>query len=122
MPKATNQIFAVYIVSYLFSFITDYIIASVFDNLSDSNKALMLSDIVNGNEKLILDKFVSTTGIRQVTFEPVEHTNLLKAVDHVFGQKNIPDFDIDNASLILKSPTLKFIRNCLICMKQRLII
>mgnify|MGYP002849913808 FL=1 len=76
-------------------------LASVFDNLSDTNKALMLTDIVNGNEKLVLDKFVSSTGIRQVTFEPVEHTNLLKAVDHVFGQKNIPDFDIDNASLIL---------------------
>ncbi len=72
-----------------------------FENLSDSSKALIVTDMINGNEKLILDKFVSANQIRQMTFEPVEHTNLLNAMNHVFDQKTIPDFDIDNASLIL---------------------
>jgi len=79
-------------------------LSSQFTSLEQSgeqDKAVLVTDPVNGHLGMVVKKFVSATGIRHMTYEVLEHTTLIKAMDEVFGQDNIPDFDIDNASLVL---------------------
>ena len=50
---------------------------------------------------MVLDNFVSASGCRHLTHEPIETASVRQAIKEVFSQDAYPDFDINNADLVL---------------------
>ena len=67
----------------------------------DESKMVLATDPVRAHLGLVVDRFVSRYGGRHMTYEALERTNLRGAVEHVFQQDTMPDFDIENAGYIL---------------------
>tara|TARA_Y100001936_G_scaffold9101_1_gene8178 strand:+ start:528 stop:2801 length:2274 start_codon:yes stop_codon:yes gene_type:complete len=63
--------------------------------------AVLITNPVGGHLGLVVDSFVSKSGINRYTYEPIETNVERRAVSEVFGQSSMPDFDIDNAEYIL---------------------
>ena len=68
---------------------------------NEANKAVFVSNPVGGHAGLVLDRFVTATGARHLSYEAVENNVLRNALKEVFGTDSIPEFDIDNSDLIL---------------------
>jgi anaerobic selenocysteine-containing dehydrogenase len=67
----------------------------------NESKMVLATDPVRAHLGLIVDRFVSRYGGRHMTYEALERTNLRAAIEHVFEQDTMPDFDIENAGYIL---------------------
>jgi anaerobic selenocysteine-containing dehydrogenase len=73
-------------------------------NLQDSGRqssVVFATDPVGGHLGGIVEKFASEYGARHMGYEPMERTTVRRAIKHVFGQDNMPDFDIENANVVL---------------------
>ena len=70
-------------------------------NINDGAGMAMVTDPVGAHLGAVVERFVSRFGGRHVRFEPLERTNLRRAVKDVFQQDAVPDFDVANADYIL---------------------
>ena len=71
------------------------------EKLQQANKQsqlVMVTDPTTGHARMVVDEFVSKFGGRQLVYEPLESNVLASAIENVFGQKRVPDFDIENSS------------------------
>ena len=76
-------------------------LADRLQNLDNPSEMVMLTDPVGGHQGLVVERFRSAFGARHFRYEPLERTNLRAAIDQVFDQKVMPDFDIENAKYLL---------------------
>jgi anaerobic selenocysteine-containing dehydrogenase len=73
-------------------------------NVQDSGRqssVVFATDPVGGHLGGIVEKFASEYGARHMGYEPMERTAVRRAIKHVFGQDIMPDFDIENANVVL---------------------
>jgi anaerobic selenocysteine-containing dehydrogenase len=70
------------------------------ENLKNENITL-ITDPLNGHLALLIDEFTKGSGATYKAFSSVEEGNLGNAVQAVFGESRIPDFDIANSKYIL---------------------
>lgn len=62
---------------------------------------LAITEPLRGHRGLILDRFVSAFGGDRLVFEPLDQTPLRTAVQRVFGQDRLPEFEIERAQYLL---------------------
>ena len=74
---------------------------SDLEDQGNSDHAVLLTNPIGGHLGLVLDSFVSASGCRHLTHEPIETASVRQAVKEVFSQDAYPDFDINNADLVL---------------------
>ena len=72
---------------------------SSVDSIED--ETVLITDPIGGHLGLVVDSFVSQTGIKRHVYEPIETNVVRRAVTEVFGQSAMPDFDIENAEYLL---------------------
>ena len=61
----------------------------------------MITSPTSAHMRMVIDRFVSEYGGRNMPHETIEQTNLRAAMKQVFGHETIPDFDIENSKYIL---------------------
>ncbi|SVE38095.1 uncharacterized protein METZ01_LOCUS490949, partial [marine metagenome] len=71
------------------------------DSSNENNKAVFVSNPTGGHAGLVLEKFTDSLGTRHLSYEALETNVLRTALKAVFGTDSIPEFDIDNADLVL---------------------
>ena len=62
---------------------------------------VLASGPLRGHLGLVAERFTEALGGRHLTYEPLEQTVLRQAVKDVFGQDQLPDFDIENTQFLL---------------------
>lgn len=67
----------------------------------EQSRVVMVTNPVSSHLGAVVDRFVTAYGGRHYGYEVLEQTNLRKAMASVFGQQTIPDFDIENADVVL---------------------
>ena len=65
------------------------------------SRMVLATPPVGGHLGTVVDRFVGAFGGRHMPYEPVEQTVLRTAVQRVFDQQAMPDFDIENAGYVL---------------------
>ena len=63
--------------------------------------SVMITEPLRGHMALLVDRFSTAIGAEHLGFEAIDNNTYRAAVDNVFGQDSMPDFDLDNASFIL---------------------
>ena len=63
--------------------------------------SVMITEPLRGHMALLVDRFSTAIGAEQLGFEAIDNNTYRAAVDNVFGQDSMPDFDLDNAAFIL---------------------
>ena len=76
-------------------------LADQIKKIEDRSAVAMVTDPVGGHLGMVVDHFVSALGGRHLAYEPLERTTLRAAIERVFRQDVMPDFDIENANYIL---------------------
>ncbi len=79
-------------------------LSRVADHLSgvqDKAGIVAMTRPANGHADIVTERFVSKLGGRRLSYEPLENTTLRMAVESVFGQTTLPDFDIENSDYLL---------------------
>ena len=71
------------------------------EDSGDQNQAVLVTNPIGGHLGLVADKFAGEFGARRFTYEPLETSVVRKVLYDVFGQKAMPDFDIDNSDYVL---------------------
>ena len=71
------------------------------DDQGNLDHAVLVTNPIGGHLGLVVDKFVSASGCRHLTHEPIETASVRQAIKEVFSQDAYPDFDINNADLVL---------------------
>ncbi|SVA59451.1 uncharacterized protein METZ01_LOCUS112305, partial [marine metagenome] len=71
------------------------------ESSNESNKAVFVTNPTGGHAGLVLEKFADSLGARYLSYEALETNVLRSALKEVFGTDSIPEFDIDNADLVL---------------------
>ena len=72
---------------------------SSVDSIED--EAVLITNPIGGHLGLVVDSFVSQTGIKRHVYEPIETNVVRRAVTEIFEQSAMPDFDIENAEYLL---------------------
>ena len=67
----------------------------------DPGAMLIITDPQRGHLGTVVNRFLKEHGGSHLSFEPTEDTVLRAAVQRVFGQDILPDFDIGNTSYLL---------------------
>ncbi|HEY3079821.1 MAG TPA: molybdopterin-dependent oxidoreductase [Chloroflexota bacterium] len=62
---------------------------------------VLITKPLGGHQALIVDRFVKAYGAQWLTLDPTPETPLREAVKRVFGQDQLPDFDIARAHYVL---------------------
>ena len=70
-------------------------------NDNDQSSMVMVTDPVGAHLGMVVDRFVSRFGGRHLPYEPLERVTLRTAIEQVFQEEMLPDFDIANASRVL---------------------
>ena len=70
-------------------------------NDNDQSSMVMVTDPVGSHLGMVVDRFVSRFGGRHLPYEPMERITLRTAIEQVFQEDMLPDFDIGNASRVL---------------------
>ncbi|MBI4298950.1 MAG: molybdopterin-dependent oxidoreductase [Chloroflexi bacterium] len=68
---------------------------------SDADTVVLATDPLRGHLGMVAKRFADAYGARAMALEPVEQSVLRGAVKVVYGQEQLPDFDIENANHIL---------------------
>ena len=68
------------------------------DNGSDM---LMITEPLRGHLALVADRLASAVGGQRLGFETLDNNTYLAAVNNVFGQEKMPDFDLANTNFLL---------------------
>ena len=71
------------------------------EETGERDKAVLLTNPIGGHLGQVVDRFVSSIGARHLTYEILETTVIRAACKDVFGQDNIPDFDIGHSDYLL---------------------
>lgn len=70
-------------------------------NNGGQSSVVFATDPVGGHLGGVVEKFAAAYGARHMGYEPMERTAVRAAIKHVFGQDIMPDFDINNAKVVL---------------------
>ena len=76
-------------------------VSEQISNIDDKSSILMANNRLSGHSQMILNNFTTSLGCKNLIYEPIESTNLRSAINHVFNQTQIPDFDIKNSKFLL---------------------
>ncbi|HEV8638616.1 MAG TPA: molybdopterin-dependent oxidoreductase [Chloroflexota bacterium] len=85
----------------------DQALSALLGRLRGAQQANRAGDVVlitrplGGHQALIVDRFAKAYGAQWLTLDPMPETPLREAVKRVFGQDQIPDFDIARARFVL---------------------
>src|SRR5919204_1293709 len=85
----------------------DQALTALLNRLRGAQQANRAGDVVlitrplGGHPALIVDRFVKAYGAQWLTLDPMPETPLREAVKRVFGQDQLPDFDIGRARYVL---------------------
>ena len=71
------------------------------DNDLEPEKAVLITNPVGGHLGLVVKEFTEAVSANRFVYEPVESGVVRTAVQQVYGQDSIPDFDIDNSDFVL---------------------
>ena len=63
--------------------------------------SVMITEPLRGHMALLVDRFSTAIGAEHLGFEAIDNNTYRAAVNNVFGQDSMPDFDLDNAAFIL---------------------
>lgn len=69
--------------------------------LEDKSKFLLVTQPLRGHLALLSSEFVQSYGGKHMAFEALERVTLRHAIKDVFGQDQVPDFDIENSRYLL---------------------
>ena len=67
----------------------------------EQGKVVVLTNPENAHLGMVIDRFVAGYGAQHLVYDPLERTNVDSAVQTVFGEDALPDFDIANTEMIL---------------------
>tara|TARA_A100001037_G_C15154389_1_gene643193 strand:- start:46943 stop:49285 length:2343 start_codon:yes stop_codon:yes gene_type:complete len=70
-----------------------------------SSKMAFVTQPLSHHLNLMVNNFTTKFGGTHLTQEPLESTTLRKAINDVFGENKLPDFDIENSDYILSFGT-----------------
>ena len=70
-------------------------------NSNDSSRTLLITGADKTLLSHVVNQFVKSSGVEHMVLEDLEDTVLRNAIDDVFGEGEIPHFDIENAKTIL---------------------
>ena len=76
-------------------------VAHQLGQVEDMGSVVLSTDPVNGHLNKLIKSFVSKTGITYLPYENIDSTNLRRSIEDVFGQPQIPEFDIANCQYLL---------------------
>jgi len=65
--------------------------------------SVMITEPLRGHMALLVDRFSTAIGAEHLGFEAIDNNTYRAAVNNVFGQDSMPDFDLDNAAFICPS-------------------
>ncbi|MEE9249049.1 MAG: molybdopterin-dependent oxidoreductase [Dehalococcoidia bacterium] len=69
---------------------------------TSSSRVLLATEPLRGRLALVVKRFVDASGIRYASFEPMERsTNLKAAMEQLFGQSSLPEFDLENTRFLM---------------------
>jgi anaerobic selenocysteine-containing dehydrogenase len=68
---------------------------------TDPSSILIAVGPTRGILATVLQRFANTTGARLLGFDPLDQTVLRQAMQNVFGQRALPDFDLANTNFLL---------------------
>ena len=71
------------------------------ESKGEQDKIVLLTNSIGGHLAQVVTAFAKSVGARHLTYEILETSVLRAACEHVFGQDNIPDFDISHADYLL---------------------
>lgn len=71
------------------------------EKLDSSNQMVLVTNPVNSHEGLVIESFTQNLGSRHIPHETLEDANLIDAMENVFGQNLIPEFDIAHTNYLL---------------------
>jgi len=66
-----------------------------------SQNMLLITEPLRGHLALVAQRFATAVGGRHLGFETLDENTYRKAVQNVFGQDALPDFDLANANFLL---------------------
>ncbi|MBI4320377.1 MAG: molybdopterin-dependent oxidoreductase [Chloroflexi bacterium] len=66
-----------------------------------ANALLAITEPLRGHRALIVDRFVKALGAQHLAFEPLEEGTLRVAIQRVFGQAQLPEFEIQDTQYLL---------------------
>ena len=67
----------------------------------NGNAMLMITEPLRGHLALVADRFASAVGGQRIGFETLDNNTFLAAVDNIFGESQMPDFDLANTNFLL---------------------
>ena len=67
----------------------------------NGSETLMITEPLRGHLALVADRFASAVGGQRLGFETLDNNTYLAAVNNVFGQEKMPDFDLGNTNFLL---------------------
>jgi anaerobic selenocysteine-containing dehydrogenase len=70
-------------------------------NQANPRSTALVTNPVGGHLGMVVERFADRYGAKFMPYEPVERTNLKKAIKQVFGQDRMPDFDIERSNYVL---------------------
>ena len=62
---------------------------------------VLATNPLGGHAGAVAQRFAEKFGGKYLTYEPVENTNLKRAIKTVFDQDRVPDFDLENTGFLL---------------------
>lgn len=66
-----------------------------------ANTVALITEPLRGHLGMVIERFVRAYGMQHLAFETLERAQVRAAVQRVFNQERLPDFDIANANYIL---------------------
>ena len=68
---------------------------------SNPDSVLLATDPLKGHLGMVVKKFTEAYGAKSMALEPLEQQVLRRVVNKVYGQDQLPDFDMENADYIV---------------------
>ena len=69
---------------------------------TDASRVILATDPLRGRLGMVTKQFVEALGIRHASYESMERsTNLKAAMRQLFGQEQLPEFDLENTNFLL---------------------
>jgi anaerobic selenocysteine-containing dehydrogenase len=66
-----------------------------------ANTVALVTEPLRGHLGMVIDRFVRAYGMQHLAFETLERAPVRAAIQRVFNQERLPDFDIANAKFVL---------------------
>lgn len=76
-------------------------VALQLESLGDPKEAVLITPPTRSYSALVADRFMARLGGKYLRYEPMETTNVRRAIKQVFNQDRMPDLDLENSKVVL---------------------